>query len=144
MAYDPWADIAVRHPGVHVERCDMRPASGAWVAEHQVILLDRGLLRAERNSTLAHEVAHIDLEHAITGLRWFDRRQERDADAAAARRLLPLEDLAAVLAWALSAVDVARELDVTAHMVNVRLRGLSEVEKHTIEQMITMKGERSA
>lgn len=136
MGYDPWGDAALRHPGVHIERCDLAPARGAWVPEHQVILLDQGLLRPERNCTLAHEVAHIDLAHASTGLRWFDRRQERDADTTAAGRLMPLGDLAAVLAWALSPEDVARELDVTARMVRIRLRGLTAQDKASIERRI--------
>lgn len=136
MGYDPWSDAALRHPGVHIERCDLAPARGAWVAEHRVILLERSMLRPERNCTLAHEVAHIDLAHESTGLRWFDRRQERDADTTAAIRLLPLGDLAAVLAWALSPEDVARELDVTPRMVRIRLRGLSDEDKATIERRI--------
>lgn len=133
MAYSPWHDARERHPDIHIGRVDMRPARGAWIAAERVILLDRGLRRAERNTVLAHEIAHVDLEHRMTGRRWFDRRQERDADRLAAARLVDLDRLADALRWALCPEEVAHELDVTVDVVRRRIRSLTVEEKAEIE-----------
>lgn len=134
MAYSPWHDAAERHPAVHIGRVDLRPARGAWIASENVILLERTLARAERNTVLAHELAHIDLDHAMTGRKWFDRRQERQADALAAHRLIDLDDLADALTWALCPEEVAAELDVTVDVVRRRVLALTDDEKIHIEQ----------
>jgi len=121
---------------VHIERTDCRPARGAWIASERVILLDQALARAERNTVLAHEIAHVDLDHVMTGRRWFDRRQERDADTLAAERLVDLEQLADALRWALCADEVAHELDVTVDVVRRRIRSLTPEEKAWIEERL--------
>lgn len=139
MAYSPWADARDRHPDVHIARVDCQPARGAWVASERVILLDRALNRAERNTVLAHEIAHVDLEHVMSGRRWFDRRQERHADTLAAERLVDLERLADALRWALCPEEVAAELDVTVEVVRRRVRGLSDEEKAWIEQRLSLR-----
>ena len=136
MGYSPWSDAERRHPDVHIERTDCRPAKGAWVASQRVILIERSLVRAERNSVLAHEIAHIDLEHVMTGRKWFDRRQERDADTLAAMRLVTVTDLADALSWALCPEEVAEQLDVTVDVVRRRIRALTDDEKATIEQLL--------
>lgn len=136
MGYSPWSDARDRHPDVHIERTDCRPARGAWIASERVILLDRRLARAERNTVLAHEIAHVDLEHVMTGRKWFDRRQERQADALAAERLVDLAGLADALRWALSPEEVAHELDVTVDVVRRRIRTLTDEEKAWIEQRL--------
>lgn len=121
---------------MHIERTDCRPARGAWIASERVILLDQALARAERNTVLAHEIAHVDLDHVMTGRRWFDRRQERDADTLAAERLVDLEQLADALRWALCADEVAHELDVTVDVVRRRIRSLTPEEKAWIEERL--------
>lgn len=132
MGYSPWEDAAQRYPHIHIGRVDLRPARGAWIAAERVILLERTLGRAERNTVLAHEIAHVDLDHAKTGRKWFDRRMERDADDLAARRLVDLERLADVLRWALCPEEVAHELDVTVDVVRRRIRSLTVQEKDAI------------
>lgn len=134
MAYSPWQDAAERHPGVHIGRVALRPARGAWIASERVILLERTLDRAERNTVLAHEIAHIDLDHVTTGRKWFDRRQERDADRLAATRLVDLDDLADALTWALCPEEVADELDVTVDVIRRRILALTDEEKAYIQQ----------
>jgi len=54
----------------------------------------------------------------------------------AAERLIPLDRLGDVLAWALGPDEVAVELDVTEHMAQVRVRGLTVAEKTAIEGII--------
>src|SRR5690606_8709146 len=87
LTYSPWDDAAERHPDIHIERWDISPARGVWVASERVILLDRGLDHTERRCTLAHELAHIDLGHTETH-GWLRGRLESDANRLAARRLL--------------------------------------------------------
>lgn len=142
MIYDPWRDAAQRHPDVHIERCDCQPFRGAWVPDERVILLDRSLLRAERNEVLAHEIAHLDLGHRPTGRAWFDKRQEKQADDLAATRLLPLEELAEVIsAGALGSDEVALALDIPTKVVTRRVRRLTDAERTYIEDQIEAKGE---
>jgi Zn-dependent peptidase ImmA (M78 family) len=134
--YSPWRDAAARHPDVHIARVDLHPACGAWVASEGVILLSDRMDRAERNTTLAHEIAHIDLGHRSTGRRWFDQRQERDADRLAATRLVGLDELAVTLAWALCPEEVAAALEVTVAVVRRRIRALTDLEKAYISERL--------
>lgn len=133
VAYSPWNDAAQRHPDVRIGRVDCRPARGAWIPSERVILLDKTLMRAERNTVLAHEIAHVDLHHVMTGRRWFDRRQERQADALAAERLIGLDELADALLWALCPDEVAEQLDVTVDVVRRRILTLTVDEKAYID-----------
>ena len=133
MRYNPWRDVGDRHPDVIILRTDCHPARGAWVSDAQVILLERTLDRAERNTVLAHEIAHVDLAHSMTGRKWFDGRQERQADALAADRLVDLDDLADALLWALCPEEVAEQLDVTVAVVRRRVHALTADQKAYIE-----------
>ena len=133
--YSPWADLAARYPGVHVERCDCRPARGVLVLEERVILLSRDLDWAGRRSTLAHDIAHLDLDHNPTGHRHFDARQERHADLLAARRLLTLDDLARVVGWTMSTVEAAAELGVTHQHLQLRVEHLHPAERHALRRL---------
>lgn len=138
--YSPWRDAATRHPHVLIERCDIAPVRGAWVHEVSVILIDRSLDRAGRNSTLAHELAHIDLchhEHAPPS-RWFAARLENEADDLAARRLLDDVDEIAE-AMALHPQDLAsaaEHLDVTPEVLMRRLDSLTRVEQALIVERL--------
>ena len=82
-------------------------------------------------------MGYIDLDHVMTGRRWFDRRQERDADELAAQRLVDLPRLAEALRWALCPEEVAHELDVTVDVVRRRIRGLTDDEKSWIAARLT-------
>lgn len=114
----------------------MEPFRGAWLPDDRVIFLDRALGRADRNSVLAHEIAHIDLEHESTGRPWFDRRQERQADRLAARRLIDVERLAEALKWCLCEEELADHLDVTVDVVRLRLAMLRDSEKAQIDTLV--------
>ncbi|WP_454044383.1 ImmA/IrrE family metallo-endopeptidase [Cellulosimicrobium sp. Marseille-Q8652] len=138
--YNPWADAAARHPDVQIERCDIAPVRGAWVHEVKVILLERTLRRVERNATLAHEIAHIDLrhhEHNPPG-RWFAVRCEIEADDLATRRLLHDVDEVAE-AMALHPQDLAAaadHLEVTPHVLMRRLDGLTRAEQAIVVERL--------
>lgn len=142
MTYDPWRDAAARHPDVHVEPCDCLPANGAWVPQERVILVEQTLDRPHRHEVLAHELAHVDLDHWPTGRPWFDRRQERQADVLAAMRLVSLEQLAdAIVEGALGPEDVADAVELPARVVRRRVRVLTEAEKDYIERRLAAKGD---
>lgn len=134
MTYSPWADAAERHPDIHIERWDISPARGAWVASERVILIDRDLTQTERRCTLAHELAHIDLGH-VEARGWFARRLEREADRLAAKRLLAdIEAIAdAICTHPLDPDLVAEQLGVTLRMLRKRLKRLTPSETSYIE-----------
>lgn len=136
--YSPWQDAADRHGEVHIERCELAPVSGAWVPSQQVILLGRHLDRTGRRSTLAHEIAHIDLEHEPTGHEWFDRRCERDADRLAAMRLVDVVHLAdALVEHPLHPGRVADHLEVPLRLLRRRLEQLTEQETAYIDERLS-------
>jgi len=112
-----------------------------WLPDERAIVLDTSLTRPERRQYLTHELVHAEAGDQNCALWGRDgarlaRRREREVDAVVAERLLPLPRLADALTWALGPDEVAAELDVTEHMVLVRVRGLSPLEKQTIEQII--------
>lgn len=134
--YDPWRDAEDRHDDVVIRRAHIAPARGAWVAGPQVILLHDGLTPAERDSVLAHEIAHIDLKHETSGHPWFDQRQERQADQLACVRLVTLEQLARLLQWASCVEEIAVELGVTVDTVRRRVDLLTEAERAWLAQRL--------
>lgn len=136
--YSPWRDAAQRHPGVHIDWCeDIAPAAGAWVPSEQVILLRRSLTRAERDDTLAHELAHVDLEHEPSGHPWFDRRQELHAGRLGRARLMPVDVLAKALADYDGDPDlVAEALDVPVGTLRKRCAELTDREKAAIGSVV--------
>lgn len=136
MGYSPWTDARERHPDVAIARADLDPARGAWIPAERVILIDGGLRPAERDVVLAHEIAHLDLDHERTGHGWFDQRQERQADQLACVRLVTLEQLARLLQWASCVEEIAVELGVTVETVRRRVDLLTEAERAWLAQRL--------
>lgn len=130
--YNPGADMAERYPEWVVRHKRIAPVPEVLCVRRKVVLVDTDADRACRRSALAHAVAHIDLGHVPQSGRT-GRRYEYEADVLAARRLVPLGRLADVLTWALGPEEVADELEVTEHMVRVRVRSLSSEEKAAID-----------
>lgn len=118
--YDPGADAAERYPD--------------WVIRHRaigvpelmdvrrrVILLDRGGGRGERRASLAHAVAHLDLEHVVVG-GFIGDRQERDAERLAALRCVTIPALADAIRWhGQTWSHVAEAVEVDERLLRVRL-----------------------
>ncbi len=137
LTYDPVADLAQRHPDWTVCRVHL----GWGIREtlclrRRVILLDVAGSPADARSSLAHAVAHVDLDHAPLPAGFFELRQEREADAVAARRLMPASVLARVLAWTRSPAEVAAELGVDRALLAARLRTLSPSERAALERSL--------
>lgn len=140
MRYSPWADAAERHPDIHIERCDIAPTRGVWVPSEHVILLDLALDVAGRRTTLAHELAHIDLDHHPAN-GWFGRRMEHDADRLATQRLLGcVEDIAAAICIHPIDLDkVAEHLGITLAVLRRRLSSLTDAEKTYIARRLAAR-----
>lgn len=107
---------------------------------NKVILLDQVQSRVERRCSLAHAVAHLDLGHANTPAGFFERRQEREADVLAARRLISIEQLAQVLCWTVDRGEVAAELQVDLPMLAIRERHLKQSEKRYLGRRVRRLG----
>jgi hypothetical protein len=137
LTYDPDSDLATRYPDWLVGTADL----GGVIPEvlstgRRIILLDERLARSARRSSLAHAIAHLDLGHGQTLPGWFENREEAEADALAARRLIPVEDLARALAWSRDRDDVAAELDVDRGMLAARERSMVRAERRTLTRLL--------
>lgn len=134
--YNPWSHVR-RFQDVLVVLEDLEHADAYWEPEERVILIDRRLTQVERRCRLAHELAHLEAgdehcEHGPDSAR-LGARQEVRADAAAACRLVRLDELADALVWALDPGEVAEALHVDARTVRARIGALTDPEKTYIE-----------
>lgn len=84
--------------------------------------------QAQRRSTLAHELAHIELGHLLG----CTPHEEREASALAAGWLVPLDRLVDAARWARSVEELADELWVDVDTVLTRLSTLAETEQHEV------------
>lgn len=117
----------------------------AWYSpQWDVILMRPGLLQVERRCALAHELAHRALEHSgqcrYPDAERQDRRQERDADEWAARRLITVEQLADALVWSDDPAEVADCLWVTPHLLTVRLDTIYLAERLRVGERLRAAG----
>ncbi len=90
--------------------------------------------QAQRRSTLAHELAHLELRHGPG----CTEREEREAGALAARWLVSLDDLVEAARWARSWGELADELWVDVETVRIRLATLVDSER---EELLRARGE---
>lgn len=139
--YNPWADLA-RRPDIVCRSCRLPHGTGMWFPDLPAIALDERLDRVGRRCALAHELVHVD--HGDTQVAHLGpdgprqaRRQERRADREAARRLVPLADLARSLACHPHDLEAAaEELDVTVHLLVVRIEHLRAAERHELRAQL--------
>lgn len=128
MSYSPMR--VLDELGIPVVRVHLRDTWGAWSPLHRKIVIASGLTLRQERCVLAHETEHaladdlgcgvgLDASHPLV------IPQERRADIEAARKLIPISDLAAAAQWADDIRAAAEELDVTERMLRVRLHDLS-------------------
>lgn len=89
-----------------------------------IIWMDKRLDQVERRCTLTHELIHIERHH--TGCQ--PASVELQVCLETARRLIPIEALAASLRWSTWPAELSDELWVTQDVLRDRLRGLTEDE----------------
>ncbi len=133
-AYDPWKDLASR-PDITYGRTELPGgAGGMWFPDLRAIAIDRRLPRVGARCVLAHELAHVDLNHqqcvgyGPDSLR-LARRREHEATRLAARRLLPVTLIAAKYVEDIPLPDLAADLAVTEAMLHIRLGTLTNEER---------------
>ena len=83
------------------------------------------------------DLAHLDLGHAQTPGGWFEQREEVEAEELAARRLIPLSDLAGALRWSREADEVAGELGVDTTMLALRQSRMDASERRRLRRMLS-------
>ena len=137
LRYDPEADAAARYPDWIVSTADL----GGVIPEvlcrsRRVILLEREHDAAQRRSSLAHALAHLDLGHAQARAGWFEQREEAAAEDLASRRLIPLPSLARALSWSREREVVARELGVDVAMLALRQDRMRTEERRRLRRLL--------
>jgi hypothetical protein len=130
--YDPWADLARNWPDVEVV---LEPMRGTLLGElrYPVIALRAGTSAAQRRCTLAHELVH--LERGVTDCGPWAAREELAVHAAAARRLIRLDDLATAVRAAGPAPGagvLAQALDVDRQTLTLRVEQLTPHERRVL------------
>lgn len=116
--------------------CDL-PAGVLGATDHEArqILMQRGLLQAQRRSTLCHELEHVErgplpVDDVLAA------REEAAVEQAAARRLISLEALGEALAWSRGLAECADELWVDEGLLEVRLRHLHPAERQYLKRRL--------
>lgn len=99
----------------------------------KTITLDPDQDQAQRRSTLAHELVHV--ERGPVGDPYW-HREERLVDQIAARRLIGIRELGEALAWAHNVTEAADELWVDEDLLWVRLRHLHPAETHYLRRRL--------
>lgn len=99
----------------------------------KTITLDPDQDQAQRRSTLAHELVHV--ERGPVDCR-YRHREERYVDAVAARRLIGIRELGEALAWAHDLAEAADELWVDESMLRARLAHLHPAERHYLRRRL--------
>jgi hypothetical protein len=137
--YDPGADLADRYHEWVWRRRDLRGIPEVLSRAKRVIITDRRLSRVESRCTLAHAVAHLDLEHAAIFDGRSEKREELAADRLAARRLLPFAILLDALAEGRDTAATADLLHVTPAVLTFRLDHLHPSERGALHRRHSMK-----
>lgn len=113
---------------------------GYYDPDSRRVVVRPGLSWRSRRSTIAHELAHVEMGDSTEPTWWSQQNSDRIEDAAdeiAARDLLPsLSALAAVLAWALDVEQVADAMGVDADTVRARMRTLTDNERRYIDRRL--------
>lgn len=92
------------------------------------------MTQAERRSTLAHELVHLERGPAVRGYVEWD---EREVSKEAARRLLPgIREVGEALAWSLDLTEAADELWVDVGTLRVRLEHLHPAERAYLKRRL--------
>ncbi|WP_120338089.1 ImmA/IrrE family metallo-endopeptidase [Cryobacterium soli] len=108
--------------GLTVAYQSLRANFGMYIPGRKIILLRRGMKVATERSVLAHEIAHYLADDRRTDGVW-SIRQERRADLAASRRLIPAERLRQLTMWSSDPREWAIDLQVTGDILLAYING---------------------
>ncbi|AVL98926.1 hypothetical protein C6V83_00140 [Gordonia iterans] len=130
--HHPWRALRDHLP--HVDITWQRIAGavcGYWDGANRIVM-DPRATQAERRSTLAHEMAHIErgvipLDPVLAA------REEATVDEIAARALITLDQLVDALRWCRGATsECADEVWTDRHTLAVRMNTLTPAERNYI------------
>lgn len=128
--YDAGRELARRYPHVTVRRVRLDGALAATLPHRQLILIADHLSQDERHACLTHELVHLDRgDQCTAGGGLLELKREHAVEREAARRLIPLERLAAALLWGRDEHELAQELGVDVHTFRVRMDHLTDAER---------------
>lgn len=133
--YHPWRAFRDHFPDWTVVWSPMVGDLGLTTWDDKTVTLDPDQDQAQRRSTLAHELVHI--ERGPFHESCLDR-EERTVDDTAARRLITLDQLAQAMVWAYDVAELARELWVDTEIARVRLANLTEEEGRELERRLDL------
>jgi Zn-dependent peptidase ImmA (M78 family) len=136
LTYDPGADAAARYPDWVIRHRSLGGIPEVLCRRRRVILINNAHTWPAKRSSLAHAVAHLDLGHATTASAYFEKREEKNADQLAARRLISLDALAEVLCWTRDYGEIADELLVDVAMLKVREKHMHVAERHYLRRIV--------
>lgn len=131
MKWHPW-DALRQREDIVVHWTDLLPDGVLGATDGGQVWMARGQSQAERRCTLTHELVHIEWDHAGEQT----VAVERAVCAEAARRLLPVEDLAREAVWAHDIVEAADDLWVDVDTLLNRLENLDLAERRIIESAL--------
>lgn len=135
---DPWEELAKTN--IMLARLPI-PELGRYYSRRRAIVVRAGLLLVEERAVLWHELVHAlrrdsrCLTDGVVGL-----RIEASCDLEAARRALPIEDVASVMRWADSDSEAADALKTTPELLGIRLSKLHPSERALLARI---RGERA-
>lgn len=132
--YHPWR-ILRGLPHITVR---WSPAVARGRVDGDTITLHPLLTQAERRSTLAHELVHLERGPAPTH---HQAREELVVEEIAARRLVDLDELADAIVWhdGHAHDEMADDLWVDRAMLLARIRSLDVGERAYIEQIVARR-----
>lgn len=135
MRYHPWRAIRARSD-VKVRWEPRAGILGGWCARTRTLIFHPDQTQAERRCTAAHELVHI--EHGHVGE--CDERTDQLVHREAARRLIPIRDLAdAVLFYEDDLDGMAEHLWVDHDTLKTRLDHLHPAERGLLKRALAMK-----
>lgn len=121
----PWSTLLQAHPDTAVWPTSSLPSTVLGCTDGTSIWLTVEQTVAEARCTLAHELIHLERGHSTC------QPPDVEADVAreAARRLIPIDELAAALAQTRNEFETAEMLWVDVDTLRTRLAFLDDIER---------------
>ncbi len=140
MKYSTRAELG-KWPDVIVHRANLGPfVKARWCPDQRVLLVNSTMSRIQVRCAVAHELVHMERGDVGQHDDLQARRQEDYADREAARRLIPLLDLAdIILNLPEDPVTAAQELGVTAEFLRIRLAHLHPSERRYLRRRLAQR-----
>ena len=117
----PWSTLLSAHPNTDVWPTNSLPPTVLGCTDGTSIWLTVEQTVAEARCTLVHELIHLERGHSAC--------QPPDVVREAARRLIPVDELAAALAQTRSDLEAAELLWVDVDTLRTRLAFLDDIER---------------